>query len=250
MLRAGRLSKNEANNGNASRPLNLARGCGIDHEDLIMKSAIVSLMRIVAGFTLVLTSHAAVEFTAGIGETRQPGDTFSLPISVAGFQNVDAFAFSLVWDSGVLTLKSPATVLNPGAQTAGWSELLNTTTLGTLGYSWDSTTLTSLADSSILLTVEFTVIGGSGNYPLTFADLPAARSVDQNFGTESIPLTHNGSLNVVPEPVNVALGLFGFVFMGTAAARWHAKHRKNPRPALNTERVLATVVRRYSTRTR
>lgn len=60
-------------------------------------------------------------------------------------------------------------------------------------------------------------MSGNGTWTLFFADTSAGHQ------SELV----SWGLRVVPEPVNVALGLFGVVFAGAAAVRWRLK-RKGP----------------------
>jgi len=60
---------------------------------------------------------------------------------------------------------------------------------------------------------------------LSFIDDPTPRLVTFFDTSEETPVTFDGSISVVPEPVNYALGLFAGIFVGVAVVRRTVQRR-------------------------
>jgi hypothetical protein len=185
-----------------------------------MKSAIVSLTRMVGGIALLTTSlHAALIFTAGSGKVT-PGGLITVPIVASGSSPDWVSAqFTLVWDSGVLTIDS--FVLGGLLPSAAFAK-----TTGV--FSWfdnvNDPPGVAVSDPYTMLSVTFKAATDAplGPYTISFS----TPEVGFAAGPET-PFTVNGSIEVVPEPVNWALGLFACVFTGAATVRWISVKRKS-----------------------
>lgn len=183
-------------------------------------------MRMVAGLLILgsPSSRAAVMFTAGTESVASGGDV-SVPISVSGFTAVSAFQFTLSWDTAVLTL-NPTTPVTVSSFLAGGITTTGTPEAGKLTFIWEAVTQATIADDNTIFWVEFSASGGVGtSTALSFIDVPTARLVTFFDTTEETPVTIDGSISVVPEPANYALGLFAGILSGTAGVRWLIRRR-------------------------
>lgn len=183
-------------------------------------------MRMVAALLMLVAPslRGAVMFTAGTESVASGGDV-SVPISVSGFTAVSAFQFTLSWDPGVLTL-NPTTPVTVSAFLAGGTSTTGTPEAGKLTFIWDTGTQATIADDNTIFSVEFSALGGVGtSTDLSFIDIPTARLVTFVDTSEETPVTFDGSISVVPEPVNYALGLFAGILSGTAGVRWLNRRR-------------------------
>lgn len=156
-------------------------------------------------------------FTAG-NETVGLGGSVSVPITVMDFANVAGIQFSLTWDTAVLTLQ-PTPVGGLISDLSGG--IFGNPRAGTLTWVWADYSGVTVADSTAIFSVQFTasdILGASSS--VSFRDDPTKRLAALVDGTSGVPFTFDGSVTVVPEPINWALGLFACVFIGTATVRW------------------------------
>ena len=170
-------------------------------------------------------SRAAVSFTAGSPNQTAPQNSVAIvPVTVSGFDNVTSFQFTLVWDPGVITFQSLGSTFGvPGLSSANFGN----PAADRLTVSWDTFPGVSVANGSTLFSVNYTAVGSIGSQTaISFGTSPVAPEVTQNALLSQfvgIP----GSLEVVPEPVNVALSLFACAFLASATyKRRHAILRK------------------------
>jgi hypothetical protein len=195
-----------------------------------MKQTIVFLSAAITGVMLHSpSSHAAVLFTAGSGQVT-PSESFSVPITVSGFTEVTSFQYSLAWDPAVLQFSSVGdfglVYLTSG--TFGTTE----TASGTLTVAWDDVDLAgkNLPDDSSIFNMNFTAVGGQGSSSfIWFTNVPTALEVT----VDLVPVAFNsmdGSVNVVPEPINIALGAFAGLFVGASALR-RVLNKRSAQPA-------------------
>ena len=138
--------------------------------------------------------------------TVNPGETISVPISVAGFTDVTTVQFSVRWDSAVLEYVATGDygVSGLGAGNFG----ADFTQGGTLTFSWDDPGAigVTLADGSVLFSVTFKALGSNGiSSAVELSDDPTAREVTVNF--EAVELGgENGLITVgaTVEPQQIA----------------------------------------------
>jgi len=158
------------------------------------------------------TAEGTVTFTAG-SPTAVSGSPVTVPISVSGFANVGSFQFDLSWTASVIDFSSVgnvASVLQTGTFDA------NEGTPGTLTVLWYGNGST-LTEGSTAFSVVFDTPGAPGS------SSGVSFTGDQGvFDGSAIPqpLTFsliNGTVQVVPEPVNLALGAFGVIFAGAGS---------------------------------
>ncbi len=189
-----------------------------------MKRGMVSLLRIVSGLCLASTvSYGAVQFIAS-DETAELSSPVTVPITVSGFADVTTFQFTLQWDPDVIQFSS-VSGFGLAYLTAGSFGTLGTAT-GTLTVSWDDLDLTgkTLSAGSKIFDVNFTSASSVGSTSVLFTGDPTPREVSVNFVSDVfIPV--DGSVIVVPEPVNVAFAFFGCIFVGTMTIRWIRSNR-------------------------
>jgi hypothetical protein len=171
------------------------------------------------------TAQAAViTFTAG-DASAPPSSPVIVPIAVNDFTDVLLFQFTIQWDPGVVQFSSIANLANlPGFAVGNFGT--GNAGMGQLTVSWDDGDLSGedLANGSKLFDINFTTIGLVGSSTLVqFTDDPTPRLVGINVGGTPTPagfFPDDGSVTVVPEPVNAALGLFGTLLAGTGIVRW------------------------------
>jgi hypothetical protein len=168
-----------------------------------------------------LSPAAIVTFTAG-NESALPASPVTVAITVSGFNDVFGFSFSLEWNPSVVQFNSIANLASlPGFDSGDFNT--TQTSSGRLGVLWNDDNLSgeTLANSSKLFDINFTTAAG-GSTPLAFTDNPVARDVVvivNGFPTQATFAGVDGSLTVVPEPINVALGLFAAILAGMTIAR-------------------------------
>ncbi len=169
-------------------------------------------------------SRAAVVTFEASNESAPPANPVAVAITVANFTDVFGFSLSLQWDPNVIQFGSIGTLADlPGFSTGNFNT--SQTSVGRLGVLWDDTDFSgnSLANGSLLFGVNFTAIGAAGTFTtLSFGDTPTARDVVVIAGGTPMQATFagvDGSVTVVPEPINVALGLFVAIFVGTLTVR-------------------------------
>jgi hypothetical protein len=81
-----------------------------------------------------------------------------------------------------------------------------------------SATSFSASGGSITLDGTFGTLNPNGVWTLFFADVSAG-------GSQAVVNGWSLDITAVPEPVNVALGLFGLLFAGVTAARWRLNRK-------------------------
>lgn len=184
-------------------------------------------MLLVAWVCLPPSLDAGIIYIAGT-ETVGPGGTVNVPITVSSSLTGGSVywlnaGFNLTWSSGVLSLESVS--LNGTPITALTSGNFNSWA-GELYFSWtdfNGDNGYQVPNGSTLFTVSFTAVGGAGSStPVDFssvANIGLDNSSTNGF-TFVIPSYENGSVGILPEPVNWALGLFGCLFIGGATMRW------------------------------
>jgi hypothetical protein len=175
--------------------------------------------------------HAGIlpTFTAG-DVTVGPGGSVSMPITVQNFQGVAGVQFSLTWDSGLLTLQ-PTPVVGLDSAVSGGTFGPGT---GSLTWVWVNFSGANVENGAAIFSVQFTAGNTLGIVPVSFGNSPtdwALLLTDNTYadGTPDYPFPpltfNNGSVSVIPEPINCALGLFACVFIGTGTVRWLSSRR-------------------------
>ena len=194
------------------------------------RCAVLAVVFAISGTLTVLPSAASViTFQAGT-ETAQPAGPVTVGITVNDFTAVFGFSFSLQWDPAVLQFNSVASLAAlPGFSTANF----NTTQTGSgrIGVLWDDTDFSGndLANGALLFNLSFTAIGAAGTgSTLAFGDVPTAGDVVVADGVNPSQGTFagvNGSVSVVPEPVNGALAIFAALSVAGVFWRWMGARR-------------------------
>lgn len=187
------------------------------------------IMLVLAGVLVASVCHspslhaAIITFAAGdvpIG----PGGVVNVPITVSGFSDVIGAGFSLSWTSGVLQYVGTGNY-NSTLAAAGLNASCFSFVNGNVGFTWTDTLAPgqTLTDGTTIFILQFTAVGGPSS-PVTFVDNPTLREALFYNGDDLTPghgfFTVDGQVTVVPEPVNLALGLFACVFIGGAMVRW------------------------------
>lgn len=155
--------------------------------------------------------------------TALQNEPIDVPITVSGFNGVTSVQFTLEWTSGALGY----------IETRDWN--LRGFGAGHVGYlpsnpnritvAWEDPEGTglSLNNGDAIFSIRFNPTAAS---LLEFANTPLAREVTIGFAEETFAFD-NGSVGVepIPEPINLALGIFGGVFFAVATYR---KIRRKP----------------------
>ncbi len=184
---------------------------------------------LVLSLCLSLSILAPVRLRAGVvyptftasSPNITPGGTVDVSVTVDQFDLYSA-NFTLSWNSSVLT---SATIVyqNPTLSSPGF----NTSNSGYLTYSWFSGSETTLPANSTIFTVQFSAASGvsvGASSAVSFTDTPTARSVtlsDLSTGTPSNGgmFTVDGTVTVVPEPINYGLACFGLLYLAAIIIR-------------------------------
>jgi subtilisin-like proprotein convertase family protein len=204
--------------------------CGLA---LGLVSASASLSISYSGFGQQITDGSSVGITSvatvsGAGSIASSGDNVSVTLNLSGGNIGDLVAYLNYGGVGGVTvqlLNRPGTGGNPSAlgYTGNSSFIFNPVTLS----DGNSTGVDSYGGGSVNSAVSYNPTSGStafqafnglssanGNWTLLFADLSG--------GDGANVTTLNGwslDITAVPEPVNVALGIFGVGMIGTAVLR-------------------------------
>jgi hypothetical protein len=189
----------------------------------IMKNAMLSLMRLVVVFSLLVPSvHAGLYFTAGSGEVN-PGGLVTIPITVSSTINDPWISLDLAlqWNSSVFTFNSAGAV---SPFTTG-SAIFNSGTLGALSLSWANGSGSTVADPATIFTLTLSTAGDAplGPETISFSSLPKVGFL--NSGEKTADGTYPGTITVVPEPVNYALAGLACVFLGAKTISWFSRKR-------------------------
>jgi hypothetical protein len=142
--------------------------------------------------------------------------------------------FNLVWNDAVLTLQATPVDLTGSPLPLGLGNFFSPSS-GQLNFTWANPSGTGyqVPDGSTLFSVKFTATGAAGSSTtLSFANIANIGLTDAsgNNPTSTTPTGVNGLIQVVPEPVNYALGLFAVIFVGSVTRRWILSRRTPPRP--------------------
>jgi hypothetical protein len=156
-----------------------------------MKKALLAI------FTLTIFSSAIADVGLIMPDmTGQTGTQITVPVKVTNFQNIASVQGTIQFDPAIVTYSSVQNFGLPGmnATNFGYSQ----TGSGKLTFSWfDGTGGASLADSSVIFSITFNIVGTSAQVSnLSFVNSPAAIEViDNSFNT--VPTTiDNGSITV------------------------------------------------------
>lgn len=115
-------------------------------------------------------------------------DTFLIPISVSGFQNIGSFQFTLMWDTAKLDYAYTTPII-PLLLGAGVDFDSNTTQInqGKIAFLWTKTTGQTLPDGTVIFNLAFRRIGGNFA-PLMFVNSPVPIEV-ANVTADVLPVT-------------------------------------------------------------
>lgn len=164
-------------------------------------------------FCLLLTPAKGAVFTIQDGIPATTLVPVSVPVSFSGFSEGTGVQFSVSWDPNILSYQSHS-----------WNSALlgenivvgSNVGSGQMGLTYTRPNQFGI-DSAVLLTISFNALD-VGNSPLNFVDTPTLRAISPATSTAT---WDSGSVEVVPEPVNVALGAFaGLVVVGSSLRRF------------------------------
>jgi len=200
---------------------------------IIILAAMISL---VVGST---SSPAAVSYTAGSADVAQGNFSVAITVSSDLAEPVNYWGnagFNLVWDQNVLELQ-PTLVSVTGSPLPISPGNFFSPNGGQLNFTWtwleNDPEGWQVANGSTLFTVNFTAIGDVGDSTaLSFTSVANIGLTDVNGGnfTPILPTSLDGLIQVVPEPVDYALGVFGMIVLGTSGVRWFSCRRKPLHP--------------------
>ena len=227
---SGRSTSEQMPRGNAQL---LLRGVGgwFKMGRVMLKLAVVLMAAMLVSPAL----HAGIIFSAGGTQSVGPGGSVSVPITVsydAGTSgNWINAGFHVTWDNSVLNLQS-TTPLSVSVAGSPLNPLdlgnFSNPAVGELDFTWFNGVGVPVTGGSTLFTVNFTAIGSFPSSTSVSFSTPDTMqlydSLGHDLGTFD-PTAQNGRINVVPEPVNWALGLFACVFIGGAGVRWASQRR-------------------------
>jgi len=183
-------------------------------------------MVLAVSFLISDASRAAmVTFQASM-EAVQEESPVTVAFTVSDFTEVTTFQFTIEWNPAVIQFSS---IGDFGLPDLASNDFTVSETPGKLWVSWEDEDLMgeTLADESLIFHVNFMPVGGSaGNSTdILFTDDPTPREVSVDLAEADFN-SINGHVSVVPEPVNVALGLFAGVFVSSVTLRWISSRRR------------------------
>jgi hypothetical protein len=115
-------------------------------------------------------------------KSAQPGQTVTVQVTVSGFSQVSSVQFSLAWDPAVLRYKGTGSYGLTGLSAGSFGTRLVDS--GKLAFAWydPEATGATLADGTVLFTLDFEVIGKAGSISaVTLAGVPTAQEVSIDF---------------------------------------------------------------------
>ena len=179
----------------------------------------------VLGALLLLAQPLQAAMFAPDSASVLQGSAFSVPVRVSSFTDITTFQFTLSWTSGVLQYSSVSDFGLPDMSSGNFG--FRTSAPGVLTVSWDDSTLAGVSrtDGSIAFSINFVATGTSGLHTtLDFGDNPTSREVTANIGGEPVEVNFDSApgtfvVTPVPEPINLALGLFAGVLIGATVIR-------------------------------
>lgn len=165
-----------------------------------MKKLGSALLCCVLCVSMLCISQAQSAVTTLIAPTAtvQPSTIYKADIKITNFKKIVGMQFTVNWDASILSFREVKNFTlsgNPNAESFGKTK----TTAGMLAFQWFDESLQgrTLADSTILFSIEYEVIGGANSFTsLTFTDDIALREV-ADFSLEAIPAAyHPGTINI------------------------------------------------------
>lgn len=181
-----------------------------------LRQLLTRSLSILAACAFVQAAAGGVIFSAG-SAVGAPGGPVTVPIQVSGFTDVTSVQFTLQWDAGVLQYSSVGNFGLTGVDAGIFGYKPGTP--DRLTFSWDDPDGTGKTASSGTTIFSVNFIGvAEGSSLVSFTDAPTAREVNVLWN----PVTFDGgagTVEVVPEPVNLALGVFGAVLLVSAVFR-------------------------------
>lgn len=169
--------------------------------------------------------QAAVLVDVGGGDV-EPNGAVSVPVTVSGFGggNVTTLNFTLSWNAAWLSYAGVENVTLPNL--TGGNLAYNAGT-PTLELNWFDGT-GSPADPSGFNIVFNASSAAAGSAPLSFIVSPPTypQEVSVDFESQNDAMWQVGTIHVVPEPINIALGLLASTFVGWKTLRWWGREDK------------------------
>lgn len=145
------------------------------------------------------------------------GVPIDVPITVSGFSGVTSVQFTLEWTSGGLGFIETRDWNLRGFGLANVGYLPSNPNRLTIAWEDPDATGVNLNNGDAIFSIRFNPTTTS---LIEFTDAAPGREVTIGFVEQTFGFD-NGSVDVepVPEPINIALGIFGGVFVGVAALR-------------------------------
>jgi hypothetical protein len=199
----------------------------------MMKNSIVLFAKVLVVLLLVARpAQAAITFTAGSAQVA-PGQSYNVPITVSGFTDVVGFQFTLQWDPNVLQFSSVTGLGLAGLTYIGLDDPVyqddnfgtQLTSVGKLTVSRNNSAQT-VNDGTSIFAINYTAVGVAGQLTsILFVDDLMMREVFLS-GLSPVEFASTpGNVSVVPEPTDIALGIFAGLFAGTTTLGWVINRR-------------------------
>ncbi|MEZ4931803.1 MAG: HYR domain-containing protein [Saprospiraceae bacterium] len=158
---------------------------------------------------------AQVNFSVPTIETCNA--TVSVPIIVTGFTNITAFSYSMYWDENILSFNSVGAFNLQHLNNPDFGLTQTGSGFYTLAWVDDDGSGETLADGTTIYTIEFTVLGGMGDFSdIEFSNMPTQIIVGSGFPPASVPVTTTNGLVTVDDTVDPTISCPSNVVINTA----------------------------------
>jgi hypothetical protein len=178
-----------------------------------MKARIIFVLALLACFSV---SKASVSLIMPY-KSGNNGTQITVPVKVKDFINIVSTQGTIQFDPAVISYVSTQDYGLPGMNSSNFGTL--NIGIGQLTFMWfdGSVNPNTLADSTVIFSITFNIIGSSGQYSdLTFTNTPTLiEIINSSMGTETV-LTVSGRVTVAGGPPLYDLTLYYDTISGTA----------------------------------
>lgn len=160
-----------------------------------MRNKILILIFLAALFSPAISKAQTVVLKAdSVTVPCQAADTFLIPLRLYDFTNVAGLQFTLSWNAAHLDY-AYITQINPAFQSIGF-DTVNFVNSGKFTFTWTTIGGLSVPDTTILMKVAFTRIGGPATL-VEFSDNPTAIAAIDPLGNDLVVNTTPGLVNPI-----------------------------------------------------
>ena len=148
---------------------------------------------IILSLSLVMVVSAAAGETISIGSaTVNPGDTFVLPITIAGVSDVTGVDLTVIYDASIVNIQNVAANSSVVTGSAVYPNINNT--IGKVVIPLTNTNSITTTSDIPIIDITFEVVGNSGSSALELQDVEFS---DASFNVYTPSTINNGEIVIV-----------------------------------------------------